>query len=131
MKKIFWCLTLLFNIVQADKSVIDRENHLQWEDRVEISEKIDIWKMAKSHCESMEFAGFNDWRLPSKYELQSLAKSSKVKALFSNLGENLYWSIDEDMNDDLNAYVIYTSNGFTSTSDKCEKNYIVCVRDTK
>ena len=137
MAKILLFLLLISIVSQAqewvkkDASVVNTKKHLQWEDRTEVGEKLYIWKMAKAHCSSMEFAGFSDWRLPSHSELQSLSKIDKGNALFSHLGNTLYWSNEIDAKDELNAYVVYAPNGFLSTSDKCDKNYAICVRNTK
>lgn len=134
MKRVVIFLLLIINISFADDSlgvVRDKSAHLEWQDSPEVSEKINIWKMAKAHCESMYYKGFNDWRLPSKSELLRLAKSKSLKKGFSYLGDYLYWSKDEEKEDELNAYVVYLPNGFVSLSDKCEKNYALCVRDIK
>ena len=135
MIKILFLLLLLFIQISFasdyEKVVRDSKESLVWEDTVEISEKINIWKMAKAHCKSLSYAGYSDWRLPSKSELQSLAQSNGLKKEFIHLGNYIYWSGDDDVEDDLNAYVVYVPNAFTSISDKCEKNYAICVHDIK
>ena len=134
MLKVLLAFMLITNVVLANDwvkkgdTVIDKKNHLQWEDNAKTNEVVDIWKMVHSRCSGLHLAGFNDWRLPSKRELQHLAKSQKEKAIFAQLEKGLYWSSDKD---DSDAFVVYIPNGFTSKSDTCDKNYAVCVRDTK
>lgn len=36
-----------------------------------------LWKDALSYCENLEFAGYNDWRLPNAKELQSILDYSR------------------------------------------------------
>jgi len=134
MLKLILGLALVMNLLIANDwlkkgdTVIDKKNHLQWEDDAKTDELVDIWKMVNARCSGLHLAGFTDWRLPTKIELQRLAKSQTAKANFAKLGRYLYWSADKD---DSDAFVVYVPNGFASKSDTCDKNYALCVRDTK
>jgi hypothetical protein len=125
-------ITLSFSadFLQEKESVIDTQQNLQWQDTEEIADYSDIWKMANSHCKGLSFLGYNDWRLPTKEELTLLGKSKKEKSKFVHLKNELYWSSQEDKNDDINAMSVYVGNGFISSGDKCEKEAVICVRRT-
>ena len=86
--------------------------------------------MANSYCKQLKLNG-REWRLPTKKELVSLGKSENLKSKFKFLEEGVYWSSDIDQDEDLNAITIYSSNGFSSSNDKCDKNFIICVHSLK
>ena len=37
------------------------------------------WELALAHCETLSFAGYSDWRLPSRNELQSLIDDTRSR----------------------------------------------------
>ena len=117
------------DIVKTEVSVIDTKNQLEWQDNAEAKEE--IWKMASAYCKQLEIGMNNDWRLPTPKELQLLSKRKILKENFKYLEEGVYWSNAIDKRDEFSAITVYTGNGFISSSDKCEKYFIVCVRDTK
>lgn len=58
--------------------VTDSSTKLQWEDNAK--EPINTtWPKADKHCNSLNFAGHQDWRLATTKELVALAKVTKVK----------------------------------------------------
>jgi len=118
-----------FVSLNAGESVIDLQHHLQWQDSQEKNE--DIWKMAVGYCKQLNLDSKNDWRLATSDELKLLGKSQTLKKKFKYFENHIYWSIEEDKEDNLNAVTVYTGNGFVSVSDKCEKNFMLCVRDLK
>ncbi|WP_457749625.1 Lcl C-terminal domain-containing protein [Sulfurimonas sp.] len=132
--KVFFIFAFILNgfflyandVLQEKQSVIDTKHHLQWQDDTSRDEL--KWKLAKGYCKQLKLGGYNDWRLPSKTELSVLAKSKNMKKHFKFLETQIYWTSNEDISDNLNAITIYTGNGFASTSDKCDKNFFICVR---
>ena len=55
------------------------------------------WVQAVTHCDELTLAGYDDWRLPSWQELQSLVdydvhNPSIESTLFPGTAESLYWS---------------------------------------
>lgn len=62
----------------ATQVVTDSDTKLQWEDNSKDPIKKN-WGSANEHCDNLDFAGSDDWRLPSFEELETLAKVSKVK----------------------------------------------------
>lgn len=115
--------------IKKPQSVIDAKHHLQWEDTASMQEFNDIWRLAKARCEGLVIGGYDDWRLPTKKELVSLTKSKEGKTKFSYLQEEVFWTSEEDKNDDINVMTVFSGNGFISSSDKCDSAYAMCVRD--
>jgi len=109
--------------------VANTKQNIVWQDNTQRDEL--KWKLAKGYCKQLHLDGFSDWRLPTKKELINLAKSPVMKKKFSFLDDEVYWSADSDTNDNLNAHAIYMGNGFVSSSDKCDKNFYICVRNTE
>lgn len=115
--------------VKKPHSVIDVKHHLQWQDTESMQEFNDIWRLAKTRCEGLSLESYDDWRLPTTKELEYLGKSKEGKAKFSYLESEVFWTSEEDKNDDINAVTVFSGNGFVSTSDKCDSAYALCVRD--
>jgi len=134
--KILLTLTLFVTFGFADfihkgETVIDTQTHLQWQDIPNNGEKDEIHKLANSYCIQSRVGGFDDWRLPTKKELQELAKKMQNKQIFHYSDEVSYWTSDEDKEDELNAWAIYFPNAHAFTEDKCEKEHFRCVRTVK
>ena len=58
----------------GDETVTDNITLLMWEDR--ISAQAFTWEEAIEFCEELEFAGFDDWRLPTRIEISSVLDHS-------------------------------------------------------
>jgi hypothetical protein len=125
------CFVLQFLSLSAfgDSAVVDKKAALEWQDNKESSEA--IWKMANAKCKQLHLNNHIDWRLPTPKELQHLAKSQKLKMEFDFLEESVYWSDAIDKDDEFSAMAVYMGNGFSSSNDKCDKNFVICVRDIK
>jgi len=128
MKKVLLILFIFLGIslFANEKSVVDAHNNLEWQDN---EEHIELkWKLAMGYCSQKRLSGFQDWRLPTKEELLLLSKEKGYKKNFQYMSDDVYWSSDDAPKDDLNAVTAYSGNGFVSTTDKCEKYAVICVK---
>lgn len=91
------------------------------------------WTTALSTCNALDFAGHTDWKLPNRFELDSLLNlyngspaidTSKFPATQSNY----YWSSTTYVNDPTNAWGVNFYNGLTNNYYKAGSNYVRCVR---
>jgi hypothetical protein len=85
---------------------------------------------AKEHCDKLVKAGFNDWRLPDRFELESLVDKTLRTGLNGVFGENpgffLSSSFDGNAND---AWGVYFPNGSVTHSNNFGLSLRVrCVR---
>ena len=121
-------LVLGADFIKMPNSVVDKQHHLQWQDTPMLQGYEEKWDMSRQHCVGLHLESFSDWRLPTKKELILLAQNRASKASFLHLQKQIFWSVNEDKNNPLNAYTIYIGNGHKSSNDKCETNNVICVR---
>ena len=81
---------------------------------------------------SKQFAGFNDWRLPTLEEAMSLMEPAKNKdGLFINpifdKRQKDCWSIDLEKSSD-DAWEVEFDDGKVDTESKNHRNYVRAVR---
>ena len=133
MKKIIVLIflsTLAFSSEQSG-SYIDSKKHLEWQDSVNV-EKEQKWVMATRYCKALNYLGHNDWRLPTRNELQTIVdvvQNPKPSKKFQHGTTTEYWTSEEYKQDKLNAWAIYMQTGHHFWSDKCDTAYVRCVRD--
>jgi len=60
----------------SDGTVLDTRNGLMWSS-IDFRRNVD-WQSAESFCRSFSVGGYNDWRLPSLNELQTLYDERKT-----------------------------------------------------
>lgn len=120
----------------TDLHVKDNSSGLIWTIDGNLAGKGVKWEEANefiARINADKYAGFNDWRLPSKEELESLATSGKIiqniykeeklssafnHAGFRNVQTNYYWSSTTDEGNTYNAWIIAMYNGRMSRDAK-------------
>jgi Na+-translocating ferredoxin:NAD+ oxidoreductase RnfG subunit len=84
------------------------------------------WKTAKTSCDKLELNGYNDWRLPTIEELNSLYLNFRLFNVGGYLS-NLYWSSEEG--DRYNAWYYNLDKRMHSQSTKIDRYYVRAVRN--
>ncbi|MBI5232965.1 MAG: DUF1566 domain-containing protein [Deltaproteobacteria bacterium] len=123
-------------------TVLDTETNLAWAADTDIGRKMS-WYDAGKHIKQMndrKYAGYGDWRMPTKEELEKLADYAKNKGIkkdifkafneagFRNVKSDMYWSsASSPVNANL-AWIIYMWNGYMDYANKSKPNYIWPVR---
>ncbi len=81
-------------VLNGDGTVTDKSTGLMWQQE---TAGILRWTEALSHCENLVLAGYDDWRLPNRNELQSLVNYNTCSpaidtTVFPDTILNNYWS---------------------------------------
>lgn len=115
--------------------VIDTKRKLMWQDDIEAQRVRKDWQGAIEYCKNLNFAGFDDWRLPSRMELLSITDKTKVNPAmqdgFKNVVSGFYWSSSPFVVDLSFVWGVSFIHGFGYNGSKGDSYYVRCVRDSK
>jgi len=134
---------------------IDEDTNLMWEVKQEnnIAKKF-TWNEAfewVAYLNSIKYAGFTDWKIPTRYELESLSNvhygfyDLKHKVWYKNNKDKVnnnyfikkplcqntkgwYWTSEDAKEDKAQAYYVYFERGYSGWYDKLDKYELRCVR---
>ncbi|MEK7772729.1 MAG: DUF1566 domain-containing protein, partial [Deltaproteobacteria bacterium] len=128
----------------SDLTVLDEKTKLMWTRDANIAEEEMNWHDASKFIESLnkeEYAGYSNWRLPSKDELRTLVEFVKGQGYteginehlnnigFKNVQPNFYWSSTAAMNNSSDAWFVEFYRGFAYYDSKSSNfRYVRCVR---
>lgn len=98
-------------IDNGDGTITDTSTGLMW--LAEDSSSPMDWQEALSWCEDLEFAGYDDWRLPDVKELQSLVDYSGVYPAI----DSGYFTCSEFSEENPHYYFWTSTSAYFSTSD--------------
>jgi hypothetical protein len=84
-------------------------------------------------CDALDWAGSTDWRLPDRFELQSIVDRGRSSpaidtSAFPRMYSRVFWSSSSCAGDDHCAWYVHFDRGDASGLDKEEANWIRCVR---
>lgn len=115
-----------------DGTVTDNMRNRMWLQDAGSNFKFTTWNDAIKIVKKLKTAGYNDWRLPTRKELESLVGIRRIKSPFKNIvTEIYYWSSDTYMIPEGNAWRIRIDNGDVDYNYKTEINFIWPVRSIK
>lgn len=103
------------------------------------------WQQAMEQLKDFNYAGYSDWRLPTRQELKNLVScsdeteksscdqyahvnSSTMKTVFPEPPVTVFWSASPVANGTDNAWSMVFSNGIEFTLDKANYNQVRLVR---
>jgi hypothetical protein len=119
-----------------DKVFVEPETKLMWQDeqytdredgaykREYSSGKAGKYKHAVSYCQTLDYAGYNDWRLPTSEELTHVHYEEFNP--FAHYRASDYWTSTPA--DASRYYVVFTADAHPYKRSPNESNYIRCVR---
>lgn len=111
-------------------SVTDTETGLMWQQSTASAR---TWENAISYCESLSLAGYSDWRLPDRNELQSLVDYTRYhpaidETFFPDTESSYYWSSTTYAPNTDYAWGVNFYNGYVGSDDKSNTGYVRAVR---
>jgi hypothetical protein len=88
---------------------------------------------AAVHCDALDYAGYTDWRLPTRLELVSLLDLSRTDpalslSAFPSGPSEWYWSSTPDSADPTRTWYVYFYFGYPDVDDGANENRARCVR---
>jgi len=106
-------------------------NHLMWQDNKEAKTVQKDWYDAKGYCKNINLLGFNDWRLTTKKELETIVDKNRtptIKKEFNNISSSGYWSSTTDASATGGAWYVSFYDGNSYYGNKSLNGYVRCVR---
>ncbi len=116
----------------GNKTVTDKQSGLMW---TQSSEDIQhTWQDAILYCNNLDFAGQTDWRLPGKFELESIVDYGKsypaINQVFDCQG-SFYWSITPHADNPAYAWSVFCNDGADHWVHTTNKYFVRCVREER
>lgn len=115
-----------------EETVHDRVTGLDWQRNIDAASF--SWSAASSFCEQSSYAGFSDWRLPTRLELVSLLDLSRTNPAlaleaFPSGPSAWFWTASTNAADEAKAWYVYFYFGYPDVDDRNVENRVRCVRD--
>jgi hypothetical protein len=128
---------------EKDMVVIDWSTKLMWQ-KLEVTDddgevRAMTWEEALKYCETLDLAGYDDWRLPNVNELQSIVDHEKTgpaidTTFFEHTPDAIYWSSTTyDLDPQYAWCVRFQGDGHVYQFDKSNSHHdkgatVMCVR---
>ena len=115
-----------------DATITDNKTGLMWSKDANQGQM--SWKEAMEHCQALKKAGHNDWRLPDRFELESLLDINQFGPalpedhLFENVQSSDYWSSSTHAYDTNFAWSVFMLSGNVGNFSKSGHYYVWPVR---
>jgi len=129
--------------IHFNLTVLDTDTNLVWAANDNTAGRKMSWYDASKYLKQLneqKYAGYSDWRLPTKEEFEKLADYAKNKGLkkdifktfneagFKSVKSDMYWSSTTSPVNATLAWIIYMWNGYMNYGNKGKPNYVWPVR---
>jgi len=116
-------------------TVSDSETGLMWQqgDGQNKNDSGRTWEEALDYCESLNLAGYSDWRLPNVRNLESIVDWNRYNPaidtkFFSDCLSSFYWSSSTNTYYSFYAWSVGFGYGYVDDGNGTYGNYVRCVR---
>ncbi len=123
----------------ANKSIVtDMLTGLMWQDDEDIETVKRAWKSvdvleenATSYCLNLELGSYDDWRVPSRYELSDIVNYGSSDTIFKHTASGFFWSSSIYKINNLNNWAVSFETGLVKEKLKTTILPIRCIRGKK
>jgi len=119
--------------IDGHEVVTDHVTGLTWQRHNDGKRR--TWRQAGDYCENLSLAGYSDWRLPTKKELQSLLNYGFFRPAvdtayfaYSHMPDDCYWSATTRVFVSVSAWKLSFWEGHGSMSGEDDLNFVRAVR---
>ena len=116
--------------LHGDGTLTDQDSEFMWQQQDDNTTR--NWQGALHYCNNLSLAGFNNWRLPNKKELESIVDYTKynpsIDAVFTDTKSSYYWSSSSYASGPDGAWVVIFHEGSVVDYSKAGSYYARCVR---
>ena len=109
----------------------DPQTGLMWPKNGNIAGNKMSWYEALTWSKNLNYAGYNDWRLPTKEELESFARGGggNSKEGFNSIQANHYWTSSSDNVNSNHSWVVNLGSNYVGTYFKSNLFNVLPVRN--
>lgn len=116
--------------VSGDTVMTDKRTGLVWQQSFKGNQS---WKAALAYCETLDYAGYTDWRLPDINELKTVIDYEQYNpaidaSAFPGTPGDLFWSSTTDTRYTDDAWVVDFHEGEVYSGNKTHMHNTRCVR---
>jgi len=112
--------------------VFDSATSLMWQDDSHAKSVKKDWSDAKSYCQNLTHAGYDDWYLPSIKEIETLADTTRynpaIKKEFKNTVSSNYWSSSPYVSNSKHVWGVDFKYGHSYNRSKTFELCVRCAR---
>ena len=132
--RIILLIMISVSFLLASDVLTDSKTGLMWQDNSAAKYTQKDWQGALAICSELRLAEYDDWRLPTIKELETVVGTSPrnmgMKKGFKNVGgSGYYWSSSVDESNEEFAWMMNFKRGYEYKNYKTYERHIRCVRD--
>lgn len=123
-----------FKVDEKKGVVVDTATGLMWQRQTGNDNEALTWAQAVAYCKKLDLAGYDDWRLPSSDELQSIINYLSYDPavdprIFPDTASSGYWSSSTyEANSGYAWRIDFYYIGYVNISNKANHYYVRAVR---